>query len=192
MRGSPPRRPISPGFVLGLLTGLVLAVPLLLVGGYFWQAGLDLGSPPSSREWIRLCAKGREDIYCKAAYQVVEREGSGPVVLLYPGVTGDRDLTASLIVWKGRYPNSKELDALVRANLFAASELRTGEMRSLDGQVRQVTCGLPDQQAACQVGHLRVVRRTTPRTPEDGVVYRHIGKADGSDFLLPPGASRSP
>ncbi|WP_194165376.1 hypothetical protein [Deinococcus terrestris] len=182
--------PISPSFMLGLLAGLILAVPLLLVGGYFWQAGLDLGSPPSSREWTRLCAKGHEDIYCKAAYQVVEREVSGPVVLLYPGVTGDRDLTASLIVWKGRYPNVKELDALVRANLFAASELRTGEMRSLDGQVRRVTCGLPDQQAACQVGHLRVIPSTVPRTPEDGAVYRLISSSGGPEFLLPAGSSR--
>lgn len=58
-------------------------------------------------------------------------------------------------------------------------------MRSLDGQVRQVACGLPDRQAACRVGHLRVFRHTAPRRPEDGVVYLPIGFPDRTDFLQP-------
>lgn len=180
----------APVFVLGLLAGLFLGLPLLLMGGYLWQAGLDLRSPSSSREWIKLCARGREDIFCKAAQSVVARDASGPVALLYPGITGDRDLTAALIVWKGRYPTSEELDALVRANLFEASRLQTGQMRSLDGQVRQVNCGLPDQQAACRVGHLRVVPHTRPRKPEDGVVYQVSSPPGCLDFLLPPGSAQ--
>ncbi|WP_102125926.1 hypothetical protein [Deinococcus planocerae] len=175
----------SHSFVLGILAGLVLGMPLLLVGGYLWQAGLDLRSPSSSREWIKLCARGREDIFCKAAQSVVAREVSGPVVLLYPGVTGDRDLTATLIVWKGRYPSPEELDALVWANLFAAAELKTGQMRSLDGQVRRVRCPAPDQRGSCQLGPLKVQRHTRPRSANDGAIYVSFGPDNQRGFLPP-------
>lgn len=178
-------RPPSRSFVWGVLAGLVLGLPPLLIGGYLWQAGLDLRSPASSREWIRLCARGREDIFCKAAQSVVAREVSGPVVLLYPGVTGDRDLTATLAVWKGRFPTPEELDALVRANLFTAVELKTGQMRSLDGQVRQVRCPAPDQRGSCQIGPLKVQRHTRPRRANDGAIYVSFGPDTQRNFLPP-------
>ena len=120
-----------------LVLGTIVSLPLLLIGGYVWQAGLDLHSPSSVRGWIELCARGREDVFCKAAQRVV-RDVQGPVVLIYPGVTGDHDLLASLTRWKGRVPTAGELEALVRANLFEAATLQTGQMRSLDGQLRQV------------------------------------------------------
>lgn len=178
-------RPTSASFVLGLLVGACVGLPLLLVGGYLWQAGLDLRSPSSSREWLHLCARGREAIYCQAADRVVRREVSGPVVFLHPNA-GDRDLMAALTVWKGRLPTAQELESVARANLFAASELRTGQMRSLDGQVRWVTCPAPDQRGACLIGPLRVSRHTQPRTPGDGAVYSAFGPGAERLFLQPP------
>ena len=174
----------SLSLMLGLLAGLFLGLPLLLVGGYVWQAGLDLRSPSSSREWIKLCARGHEDIFCKAARSVVAREVPGPFVLLYPGVTGDRDLTAALTVWKGHYPTSEELDALVRANLFAAAELRTGQIRSLDGQVQRVTCAA-DERGTCQIGPLKVSRYTQPRSANDGAIYIPFNPKRQESFLPP-------
>ena len=50
-----------------LALGTIVSLPLLLIGGYIWQAGLDLHSPSSVRGWIELCARGREDVFCKAA-----------------------------------------------------------------------------------------------------------------------------
>lgn len=170
--------------VLGVLGGLLLGVPLLLVGGYIWQAGLDLRSPSSSREWISLCARGREDLYCKAANRVVRREVPGPFALIYPGVTGDRDLKAALTAWKGRLPTADELEALVRANLFVGPGLKTGQMRSLDGQVWRVTCAAGEL-ARCRVGPLEVYPHTRPGRADDGRVYLPSGR-DRTQTFLPP------
>lgn len=173
-----------PTFTMGALAGLFFGVPLLLVGGYAWQAGLDLRSPSSSREWVGLCARGREDIFCKAAKHVVAREVTGPFVLIYPGVTGDRDLTAALTVWKGRYPTEQELAALVRANLFLTADLGVGEVRSLDGQLWQVSRPA-DQKGSYKIGPLRVHRHTRPAKPDDGAVYVTLGPRGHTTFLPP-------
>ncbi|GHG31650.1 hypothetical protein CBQ26_19480 [Deinococcus indicus] len=165
-----------------LALGTIVSLPLLLIGGYVWQAGLDLHSPSSVRGWIELCARGREDVFCKAAQRVV-RDVQGPVVLIYPGVTGDHDLLASLTRWKGRVPTAGELEALVRANLFEAAALQTGQMRSLDGQLRQVTCDLPDQRRGCSLDGLRVVRRAEPWN--DGALYLPAAQENRLDFLAP-------
>ncbi|QLG13260.1 hypothetical protein HLB42_20195 (plasmid) [Deinococcus sp. D7000] len=171
-------------FVLGMLVGAFVGIPLFLTGAYLWQAGLDLRSPSSSREWVNFCARGREDIFCKAAAGVVAREVSGPFVLIYPGITGDRDLTAALTVWKGRYPTEQELNALVRANLFQGDDLETGQRRSLDGQVWRVTCAAQGR-GSCRIGALNVVRHTRPGSKDDGAVYRPFGPLGRSPFLLP-------
>ncbi|MGY2896128.1 hypothetical protein [Deinococcus sp. UYEF24] len=159
-------------------------MPLLLEGGYLWQAGLDLRSPSSSREWVGLCARGREDVFCKAAQRLMAPDVAVPFVLIYPGVTGDRDLTETLRVWKGRYPTAQEMDALVRANLFQAENLNIGQMHSLDGQLWQVTSSVGSQ-GAYQIGPMKVYPHTQPSRPDDGVVYFSSGPAEQQHFPSP-------
>jgi len=172
-----------PTFILGTLAGLV-TLPLLLIGLYIWQAGLDLHVPRDTREWVKLCARGREDIYCKALRSVLARGVQGPIVVLYPGMTGDRDLTAALIVWKGRHPTERELEGLVRANTFAAAELNTGVMSSLDGQSHQLSCAA-DGRGSCQIGQLEVHRHTRFAGANAGAIYFPAGREGVLPFLRP-------
>lgn len=111
------------------------------------------------------------------------RDIQKPVVLIYPGVTGDHDLQRLLIRWKGRFPTARELDALVRANLFEAARLQTGQIRSLDGQLRQVTCRLPDQRQNCRIDGLHVSQRG--ESWEDGTIYLPASHKGQLNFLSP-------
>lgn len=111
------------------------------------------------------------------------RDIQKPVVLIYPGVTGDHDLQKSLIRWKGRFPTARELDALVRANLFEGTRLQTGQIQSLDGQLRQVTCHLPDQRRSCRIAGLRVSQLS--ESWEDGTIYLPNSHKGQPNFLSP-------
>ncbi len=185
MRLAYPRRVRFPSwsFEWGVLTGFLL-IPLVLVLAYIWQAGLDLHVPRDSREWVKLCARGQEDIYCKTLRSVLARGVTGPVLVLYPGVTGDHDLMATLIVWKGRPPTSTELEGLARANTFLADDLKTGVVRSLDGQVHQVSCAA-DGRGPCRIGSLEVYRHDQFTGSNAGAIYLPAGPVGSQSFLLP-------
>ncbi|MDL2345045.1 hypothetical protein QOL99_12910 [Deinococcus sp. MIMF12] len=172
---------------------LLLPIGLALGWGilywmFIWQGGLDFHNPASARDWIRVCARGREDVYCKAAHRVM-KDVQEPVVFLHPNA-GDREITAALRSWKGGMPTQKELDAVARANLLRGRALRSGTMSSLDGQARRVVCPLPDKPAACRVGYVEVWRRNQPQTSEDGAVYATVGSGRGLNFFLPPDGLR--
>ncbi|MEF2280162.1 hypothetical protein V3W47_17860 [Deinococcus sp. YIM 134068] len=169
--------------LLFLLAVLIFLVPVGLIGAYIWQAGLDLQSPASSRQWIKVCARSREDLYCKAAARVM-RETSGPVVFLHPNM-GDREIVAELVRWKGRTPTAMELDAVARANLFPVPRLTEGVVTSLDGQEREVVCGLPGERLACRIDHLRFGPANLPHSPEDGAVYSTFSPQRSQHFFLP-------
>lgn len=170
--------------LLLVLAVLLLLIPVGLISAYIWQAGLDLQSPSNARQWIKVCARSREDLYCKAAARVM-RETSGPVVFLHPNM-GDRVIVAELVRWKGRLPTTAELDAVARANLFPVSRLTGGAVTSLDGQEREVVCGLPNQRRACRIDHLRFGLQNQPRSPEDGAVYSVFDPQRVQHFFLPP------
>lgn len=169
-------------------TALALLIPLGLVAAYIWQAGLDLQSPASARQWIRVCARSRIDTYCEAAARVT-REVDGPLVFLHPNM-GDSQIAAALSAWQGRGPSAQEPDAVARANLFPVASLNPGIVTSLDGQERQVVCGLPNERRACRIDHLRFRPQNQPRSAGDGAVYsvfdsRH-SEPRGLPLFLPP------
>ena len=171
-----------------VLLALFLAAfltPLGLIAAYIWQAGLDLHQPTDAREWIKVCARSREDMYCKAAVRVL-RGTSGPVVFLHPN-KGNREIGDDLRRWKGRPPTATELEAVARANLFAAPAFRAGVMVSLDGQPRQVRIGLPNQRGAGQIGHLRfgLPVKSARVAQREGTVSLVLDPAQKQDFFLP-------
>lgn len=178
-------RPLS-GIVIGIATAILLFCGGLAI--YLLRGGLDFYNPASAREWIKVCARSRADVYCNAAAHVLQ-ETSGPVVFLRPN-TGVREINAALNTWKGQPPTREEVEAIARANLFAASDLMTGTVRSLDGQVRKVACSTPDQRTRCRIGHLSGWRYTQPDRAEDGAVYLVVGPKGEMDFFPP--RARSP
>ena len=80
-------------------------------------------------------------------------ELQGPLVFLHPNMS-DHDITAELTRWKPRVTAS-DVDAVARANLFPAPSLKSGMHAALDGQPREVVCGLPDEQYTCRMVGLR-------------------------------------
>lgn len=163
----------------------VVLLPLLFVLAYVWQAGLDLHSPANARQWVKVCARSREDLYCKAAARVL-RGTSGPIVFLHPN-KGDHEITADLIRWKGHPPTREEAEAVARANLFAAPQLREGWAASLDGQRRQVKLSLPESRHLGQVGQLRfgLPAKSAVEAAREGTVYLVTDPAHQRDFFLP-------
>lgn len=85
--------------ILAVIAGLIFLVPLGLLASYVWDPGLDLRNPSDAREWIRLCSKGREDLYCKVAW-TVPRDVKGPIIFLIPN-QGDRETTRDILEWMG-------------------------------------------------------------------------------------------
>lgn len=170
--------------LLFILAVLIALIPAGLIGAYILQAGLDFQSPANARQWIKVCARSLEDLYCKAAARVM-RETSGPVVFLHPNM-GDRVIVAELVRWKGRTPTAAELGAVARANLFPVPRLTGGVVASLDGQEREVVCGLPNQRRACRIDHLRFGPQNQPRSLEDGAVYSVFDPRRVQHFFLPP------
>ena len=127
-----------------LALAAVILIPVGLIAAYIWHAGLDLNAPADTRAWIRVCARSRVDVYCKAAARVMN-EAQGPLVFLHPNMS-DHDITAELTRWKPGFTAS-DVEAVARANLFPATSLKSGTYTALDGQQREVVCGLPDRGA---------------------------------------------
>ncbi|AZI42941.1 hypothetical protein EHF33_09450 [Deinococcus psychrotolerans] len=173
--------------VLAVVAGLIVLVPLGLLASSVWNPGLDLRSPSDAREWIRLCAKGREDLYCQTARTVL-RDIKGPIVFLIPN-QGDRDTTRDILEWMGGKLNQSDLERLVRANLFAGSSLQHGPLKALDGQERNINCRVPNRRDVCEVDGLIVGGKANfaSRNSADGAVYLATRRPNtkGYDFLLP-------
>lgn len=159
---------------LGLYLGWLLL--------YSYSAGLDLQNPAELRRWVRVCARGQEAEYCRAADRVLT-EVDSPAVLLLP-YSGDRASLAAMTALYSHAPTPAEAEAVVRANLFAVPQLHTGRVQALDGQWHDVVCPLPDQKAVCQIGRLR----GGPQDKQGGQVVEVWTDTPGQpDFLRPVG-----
>ncbi|WP_339097678.1 hypothetical protein ACINK0_14505 [Deinococcus sp. VB343] len=144
---------------LWALGAVILLVPLGLVGGYISQAGLDLHVPKDAREYLELRRRGHEDIAGKALWIEV-RHFKGPLTVLMPGGTGDRDLTAELARYLAKHgravgdlTNDPELRRrFFQAHAFALSDLQTGQLRTLDGTPYRVECKEVQTSHTCRIG----------------------------------------
>ncbi|GHF93668.1 hypothetical protein GCM10017783_01940 [Deinococcus piscis] len=90
-----------------VLLGLYLGWLLL----YSYSAGLDLQNPAELRRWVRVCARGQEAEYCRAADRVLT-EVDGPAVLLLP-YSGDHASLAAMTALYGHAPTPAEAEAVV-------------------------------------------------------------------------------
>lgn len=168
------------------ILGFGLTIIILFFTGmffsYFWESGLDLSNPSSTRDWIKVCARSRSDVYCKAALRVI-RDVKGPIVFLHPN-TGDVQIANEIKKWDNKTSKASELEDLARANIFLGSRLRTGIMKTVDGQEREINCSAPDARV-CTIDYLKGGIRNNPRKDEDGAVYSVLGSNSSFNFLLP-------
>jgi hypothetical protein len=172
--------------VLKWLAGLAVVLTLLyfaFVDSYIWSAGLDFQNPSSAREWIKVCARSRIDIYCEAADRVL-RNTEGPVIFLHPNM-GDDEIASEMARWSGQTPTSAQADAIARANLFLGSALATGTMKTLDGQKRKIVCPAPDQKIACTIDSFRGGVENNSHTSDDGSIISLNRSKTGEMFFLP-------
>lgn len=154
----------------------------LLLGGC--EVGLDLHTPSDAREYVRLCALGRDDIYCKAMLPTL-RAVQGPVTVLLPNM-GDSDrlqLMTDLLAAKGVTVADFRQDAALqaafaRANVFALARLTTGTHRTLDGREHRVVCGPGAglEEDTCQIDGLRGVNFLHRDQVAVGSVYATLGR----------------
>lgn len=167
-----------------------LALALVLSG---CEAGLDLRTPSDAREYVRLCALGRDDLYCEAMLPTL-RAVPGPVSVIMPN-TGDTErlaLLTDLLVAKGLTVAAFRQDpalqaAFARANIFPVGRLTTGIHRTLDGQEHRVVCepqdGVPDE--VCQTGALRGWDKQHYLKDPVGSVYFTVGRTAGDLPFFP-------
>ena len=154
--GAPTKRGCWWPWLLGLL-GVLLLIPAALLGGYMWQAGLDLQPGQNLRHYLELCRRGREDIACKAFHAEAGRY-DGPLTLVFPNSTGDRELTARLtayLVQHGYQPADLYQNAELRrrffeAHAFTEADLSPVTLRTLDGQPHEITCP-KDARGVCEM-----------------------------------------
>ncbi|WP_291424611.1 hypothetical protein [Deinococcus sp.] len=147
---------------LWALGAVILLVPVGLVGSYIWQAGLDLHAPRDAREYLELRRRGHEDVAGKALW-IEARRFKGPLTVLMPGGTGDRDLSAELaryLAKRGRAVGDLTNDPNLRrrffeAHAFALGDLQTGELRTLDGTPYRVECKKAQTSHTCQIGQTK-------------------------------------
>lgn len=149
---------------LWALGAATLLVPLGLVGSYIWQAGLDLHVPRDAREYLELRRRGHEDVAGKALW-IEARQFKGPLTVLIPGGTGDRDLTAKLaryLAKHGRAVGDLVNDPDLRRRFFEAhalalSVLQTGELRTLNGTPYRVECKKAQTSHTCRIGQTKAL-----------------------------------
>lgn len=148
---------------------------------YLGLPGLDFRNPGDSKEWIRACASSTEDNYCKSASRIV-RGIKGPIIFLIPN-TSEIYINEKILSLYGNLSDEK-IDLITRANLFRGSKLVTGNIQSLDGQIRQVRC-INQEPPVCSVDNLKVGLSNKPANLADGSVYSIAASSEGQIFLLP-------
>ncbi|MPY65643.1 hypothetical protein F8S09_02895 [Deinococcus sp. SDU3-2] len=178
-------RPLLP------LGGVALALVLSGCG----EPGLDLRTPSDAREYVRLCALGRPDIYCKAMLPTL-REVQGPVsVILGGGTEGLTRYLAGRGLTVADFQRDPALQAaFARANIFPVGRLSTGTHRTLDGKAHAVRCW-PDMEPRageppysedwCQIGEFRAINRLHHFKDAVGSIYSTVpsGPDDFSSFF---------
>jgi hypothetical protein len=172
-------RPIA---VLGIL---LACVPVAIAA--FWALytpGLDLYTPSDARAYVRSCARGQDDVYCKAMLSTL-RSVTGPVSVLMPNM-GDSertDLIFKLVKQKGLSPLEflRDPSALARANIFALPILTTGTHRTLDGRAHKVVCRSTAGNTVCTIDALTAIY-SSDRSSAAGTVYA-TGAPDAFPFL---------
>lgn len=143
-------------WLLGSL-GVLFLIPAVLLGGYMWQAGLDLQPGQNLRHYLELCRRGHEDIVCKA-FHTEAKHYDGPLTLVFPNSTGDRELTTRLTPYLARhgyqpadlYRNAELRRRFFEAHAFAEADLTVGTLRTLDGQPHEITCP-KDARGVCEM-----------------------------------------
>lgn len=145
---------------------------------YVSQAGLDLHTPTSARHYLHLCAKGHEDIYCKAM-QIEAQKYKDPLSILTPDDTGDRARTAVLVQYLAKHgfqrkdflENAEIRSKFFKAHAFAMAQLTTGQHQTLDGKFHNIQCQNKQHGVYCMLNGLQL-RNYTQRPFPDGQVYR--------------------
>ncbi|MEF2278904.1 hypothetical protein V3W47_11400 [Deinococcus sp. YIM 134068] len=114
--------------------------------------GLDLYTPPDARDYVALCARERA-LGCQAILPVLSTVQGEVTVLLVNG-EDEPEITESLAgkgVSLNDFLTSVEAEEYARANIFLASELRSGQMQTLDGKTHTVECRLEGGTELCRI-----------------------------------------
>ncbi len=178
---------------LWALGAAIFLIPLGLELGYIWQAGLDLHTPDNVRGYLELSRRGRDDIAGKALWTEV-RHVDGPLTVLMPGGTGDRDLTAKLSAYlakqgygEGDLNGKADLRRrFFEAHAFALRDLQTGTLKTLDGKAHRVVCKDSQRSRNCTLDGLNAYSYFAPfgKTADDGSLYM-LGQKPGEAPFLP-------
>lgn len=141
--------------------------------------GLDLYTPPDARDYVALCARDKEGLGCQAILPVLNTVQGEVTVLLVNGE--DESEIANVLAGKGvslsNFLTSPEAAAYARANVFLASELRSGQMQTLDGKTHTVECRLSGGQTEmCRVdGSIEGFNKLEGLKGRRGSVYLMMG-----------------
>ena len=176
--------------LLGLMP--VLTLLALLVYGVIWSAfltpGLDLYTPSDAREYVHSCARGQDDLYCKAMLPTL-RTVTGPVSVMMPnmGDTQRTDLIFKILERKGvsQIQFLRDPSALARANIFALPVLSTGTHRTLDGRAHQVMCKSTQGSVSCAVDGLTALYRPEMSSTAGTVYLTGTVYSTGAEGALP-------
>ncbi|WP_264776659.1 hypothetical protein [Deinococcus aetherius] len=113
--------------------------------------GLDLYTPPVARDYVASCARDPQALSCRAILPTLNGlNDEVTVVLVNAGPDSSNALLAERLAGKGvrleDFLTSPEAAAYACANVFLASELRSGRMQTLDGKRHTVECLLSEGQ----------------------------------------------
>lgn len=126
------------------LAGMLCCGTIVACGPVDLQ-GLDFREPSDARKYVAACARGAQALHCKAILPVLQTV-EGPVTVLIPNNADSQivlDLREDLRVQgltTETFLGSPAAERFARANIFAASKLSTGIMRTVDGKTHTIKC----------------------------------------------------
>jgi len=162
------------GFALAIL-GVVMGVGVL-ASWFYWKSGSDLNEARTARNWIEMCARETDDIYCKLAYRLSEK-AEGPLLLIHPN-RGSRPVARDIqdIISKS---GINEAENAIRANIFYIDTLKTGQIKNLNGSIRSISCSKDLKK--CDIEGREI---TTEKFYNDGSSVYLSYAEQGYDFLI--------
>lgn len=176
---------MNPFVRVGTLLGLLPMLALLVYGvicSAFLTPGLDLYTPSDAREYVKSCARGQDDLYCKAVLPTL-RTVTEPVSVTTPnmGDTERTDLIFRLLEQKSvsQIQFLRDPSALARVNIFALPMLNTGTHRTLEGRAHKVVRKSTQGSVLCTVDGLTAIHNPSTSSAA-GTVY-----STGAEGALP-------
>ncbi|ANE44401.1 hypothetical protein [Deinococcus puniceus] len=155
---------------------LSIAVAALLLLGAC-SLGLDLYTPPDSRDFVASCARGYDAVACKALNNVSgSLSGELTFVLVNASDADSKAMLARDLASKGigieAFLSSPEARKFALANTFVAPTLSTGRLATADGKGHDVQCSQREGTQFCRIdGQIEGFNQLQREPGRSGSIY---------------------